>query len=74
MSKYPPILDANRSPNRRTVTPTEGGPGAAHDNAKQPEKSRPRRPEETRPPRRTGILAGVGARDFHRAGDPKLKG
>lgn len=53
-----------------------GGPGAAHENAKRPEKSRPPRPrpEETKSARHTGISGGGGERDSHHSHDPKLKG
>ena len=53
-----------------------GGPGASHENAKDPKKSRKHgpRPEETKSDRRSGISGGGGERDSHHTREPILKG
>lgn len=63
---------STKHPNTERV----GGPGAAHENRKRPEKSAPkgRRPEDAHSDRRTGISGGGGERDSHHTHDPRLKG
>jgi hypothetical protein len=53
-----------------------GGPGAAHENRRHPEKSRKRgeRPEDTKSAVHSKISGGGGERDSHHTRDPKLKG
>ena len=53
-----------------------GGPGAAHENRKHPEKSRERgpRPEDTKSHRHSGISGGGGERDSHHTHEPMQKG
>ncbi len=63
-------------PKKHPSTERIGGPGAAHENRKVPEKSRPRgsRPEDSHSDKRTGISGGGGERDSHHTRDPALKG
>lgn len=63
-------------PDKHSDTERIGGPGAAHENAREPEKSRARgtRPEDTKSDRNTGISGGGGERDSHHTRDPHLKG
>jgi hypothetical protein len=53
-----------------------GGPGAAHENRQQPEKSRQRggRPEDSKSAARSKVSGGGGERDSHHTREPKLKG
>ena len=61
-----------KNPNRERI----GGPGAAHENAQEPAKSRKRgtRPEDTKSGRHSGISGGGGERDSHHTREPHLKG
>lgn len=63
---------SNKNPNVERV----GGPGASHENRKNPEKSAPKapRPEDSHSEKRTGISGGGGERDSHHTHDPELKG
>jgi hypothetical protein len=63
-------------PKKHPDTERIGGPGASHENAKHPEKSRPQRPrpEDSHSDRRSGISGGGGERDSHHTRDPRLKG
>lgn len=63
---------SDKHPNSERV----GGPGAAHENRKEPQKSRPRgqRPEDSHSEKRTGVSGGGGERDSHHTHDPPLKG
>ena len=63
-------------PRKHPPTSRVGGPGAAHENAREPEKSRPRgkRPEDEGNPRRSDISGGGGERDSHHTREPRLKG
>ena len=63
---------SHKHPNTERI----GGPGASHENAKEPRKSRKPepRPEETKSDRHTGISGGGGERDSHHTHDPRLKG
>jgi hypothetical protein len=53
-----------------------GGPGAAHENRKHPEKTQPRgpRPEDTKKPNHARVSGGGGERDSHHTREPVLKG
>ena len=53
-----------------------GGPGAAHENRKHPEKSQPRgpRPVDTKKSNHSKVSGGGGERDSHHTRDPMLKG
>jgi hypothetical protein len=53
-----------------------GGPGAAHENRRNPEKSRERkrRPEDSKPARHSKVSGGGGERDSHHTREPMLKG
>jgi hypothetical protein len=52
-----------------------GGPGAAHENRKHPEKSRPRgdHPADTKSTRHSGVCGGGGEPDKHHSHDPHGK-
>ena len=67
---------AELMPTKHPKTERIGGPGAAHENAKRPDKvpQRRPRPEETKSTRHTGISGGGGERDSHHTHDPRLKG
>lgn len=53
-----------------------GGPGASHENAKHPEKSRDQRPHPTdlKSTRKSGVSGGGGEPDSHHTHDPRGKG
>jgi hypothetical protein len=53
-----------------------GGPGASHENAKAPQKSRPRRahPSAKKSSRNSGVSGGGGEPDSHHTHDPEMKG
>lgn len=63
---------SSKHPNSERI----GGPGASHENARHPEKSRPsgERPEASHSEKRTGISGGGGERDSHHTRDPRQKG
>ncbi len=63
-------------PAKHPHTDRVGGPGASHENAKEPQKSRRAgiRPEDTKSDRHTGISGGGGERDSHHTREPVLKG
>ena len=52
-----------------------GGPGAAHENRRYPEKTKPRneRPADTKSGRHSGVSGGGGEHDSHHTHDPHLK-
>jgi hypothetical protein len=52
-----------------------GGPGASHENHKDPERSQPRRPppEQTKSTKHSGVSGGGGEPDRHHSHDPKGK-
>jgi hypothetical protein len=53
-----------------------GGPGASHENRKEPEKSQPRNdsPADTKSWRHSGVSGGGGEHDSHHTHDPHQKG
>jgi hypothetical protein len=52
-----------------------GGPGASHENRRQPEKSKPRgnHPTAEKSTRHSGISGGGGEPDSHHSHDPRRK-
>jgi hypothetical protein len=52
-----------------------GGPGASHENRKDPEKSQPRgkHPVETQSTKHSGVSGGGGEPDVHHSHDPRGK-
>ena len=62
----------SKNPNAERI----GGPGASHENAKHPEKSRGRRshPAELKSTRNSGVSGGGGEPDSHHTHDPRSKG
>ncbi|HEX2215393.1 MAG TPA: hypothetical protein VHG27_01645 [Xanthobacteraceae bacterium] len=52
-----------------------GGPGAAHENRKHPEKSQSRGlpPQATKSTRHSGVSGGGGEPDAHHSQDPRGK-
>jgi hypothetical protein len=62
-------------PEKHPAAERVGGPGAAHENRKHPEKSRPRRPHptETKSTRHSGVSGGGGEPDKHHSRDPQGK-
>lgn len=52
-----------------------GGPGASHENRRDPDKTKPRgpHPAETKSPRHTGVSGGGGEPDSHHTHDPAGK-
>jgi hypothetical protein len=63
-------------PAKHPHTERIGGPGAAHENRQEPEKSQRRgeRPEDTKSTRNSGVSGGGGERDSHHTHDPRGKG
>ncbi len=63
------------SSKKNPATERIGGPGASHENRKQPEKSKPRGPHpvETQSTRLSGVSGGGGEPDAHHSHDPKGK-
>ncbi|MFZ5782718.1 MAG: hypothetical protein ACOY4R_21155 [Pseudomonadota bacterium] len=63
-------------PRKHPDTERIGGPGAAHENRQQPEKSRGAsvRPEETKRTSHSKVSGGGGEADSHHTHDPRLKG
>src|SRR5436853_6616134 len=61
-----------KHPNTRRL----GGPGASHENRKQPEKSQPGnlQPADTKSWRHSGISGGGGEHDSHHTHDSASKG
>jgi hypothetical protein len=53
-----------------------GGPGASHEDRRQPERSDPRgpHPAETKSSRHSGVSGGGGEPDSHHTHDPRRKG
>ena len=53
-----------------------GGPGASHENRREPEKSKPRgpAPETRKSTRHSGVSGGGGEPDSHHTHDPARKG
>lgn len=53
-----------------------GGPGASHENRKDPEKSKPRGPHpiDKKPERRSKVSGGGGEGDAHHTHEPFQKG
>ena len=53
-----------------------GGPGASHENHREPQKSRDPgpHPSEEQPASRSHVSGGGGERDSRHTHDPKLKG
>ena len=53
-----------------------GGPGASHENAREPEKSRDPgpHPSEEQPPHHSRVSGGGGETDRRHTHDPTLKG
>jgi hypothetical protein len=62
-------------PQKHPHTSRLGGPGAAHENRKDPEKTRPRGPHPTakKSTRHSGISGGGGEPDKHHSHDPQGK-
>jgi hypothetical protein len=62
-------------PGKHPETARVGGPGAAHENRKQPKKSRARGPHPTlkKSTRHSGISGGGGEPDKHHSHDPRGK-
>ena len=62
-------------PEKHPDTARVGGPGAAHENRKHPEKSRPRGPHPTakKSTRHSGVSGGGGEPDKHHSHDPQGK-
>ena len=52
-----------------------GGPGASHENRREPEKSRPRgkKPTDTKSWRHSGVSGGGGEHDSHHTHSPGAK-
>ena len=52
-----------------------GGPGASHENAKEPDKTQERgpHPTATKSTKHSGVSGGGGEPDSHHTRDPKLK-
>ena len=52
-----------------------GGPGASHENAQTPEKSKPRgrKPADTKRSFHSGVSGGGGEADRHHGHDPQGK-
>jgi hypothetical protein len=52
-----------------------GGPGASHENRKEPEKTKPRRPppEAVQSTHHSGVSGGGGEPDSHHTHDPQGK-
>ena len=63
-------------PQKHPNTERIGGPGASHENRKEPEKSQPRneKPADTKSWRHSGVSGGGGEHDSHHTHDPQLKG
>ena len=63
-------------PQKHPNTERIGGPGASHENRKEPEKSQPRneKPAETKSWRHSGVSGGGGEHDSHHTHDPHYKG
>jgi hypothetical protein len=59
-------------PKKHSNTERIGGPGASHENRKQPEKTRERgpHPTDTKTPRRSSVSGGGGERDHYHNRDP----
>jgi hypothetical protein len=62
-------------PKKHEAAQRIGGPGASHENRKEPEKSRPRGPEpqQTKDPRHSSVSGGGGERDSHHSKNPSGK-
>jgi hypothetical protein len=62
-------------PEKHPETTRVGGPGAAHENRKRPEKSRARGPHPTvkKSTRHSGISGGGGEPDKRHSHDPQGK-
>ena len=63
-------------PQKHPNTERIGGPGAAHENRKHPEKTQERGPppNENKPWRHSGVSGGGGEHDSHHAHDAAGKG
>jgi len=63
-------------PHKHPNTERIGGPGASHENRKEPEKSQPRnaKPADTKSWRHSGVSGGGGEHDSHHTHDPVSKG
>lgn len=62
-------------PEKHADTVRHGGPGAAHENRKDPSKSRGKPPPSPsdRKEGRSSISGGGGERDIHHTRDPRTK-
>jgi hypothetical protein len=62
-------------PKKHKATQRIGGPGAAHENRKHPEKSQARgaAPEATKSTQHSGVSGGGGEPDRHHSHDPHGK-
>jgi len=63
-------------PHKHEDTARIGGPGAAHENRKEPEKSKSPRgphPVEKKSTRHSGVSGGGGEPDAHHSHDPRGK-
>jgi hypothetical protein len=60
---------------KNPATARIGGPGASHENRREPEKSKPRgsHPAEEKSARHSGISGGGGEPDSHHSHDPRRK-
>ena len=60
---------------KNPATERIGGPGASHENRKEPEKSQPRgkHPVETQSTTRSGVSGGGGEPDEHHDRDPNIR-
>jgi hypothetical protein len=63
------------APEKHRDTQRIGGPGASHENRRQPEKSKPRGvpPEATKSTRHSGVSGGGGEPDRHHSRDERGK-
>ncbi|MGD9740283.1 MAG: hypothetical protein AB7O56_12160 [Bauldia sp.] len=63
-------------PSKHPNTQRIGGPGASHENAKHPEKSRDPgpHPSELKSTRNSGVSGGGGEPDSHHTRNPRMKG
>lgn len=64
------------SSKKNPATERIGGPGASHENRREPEKSQPRgrHPTETNSDRRSDVSGGGGEADAHHTRSPEGKG
>jgi hypothetical protein len=63
-------------PDKHPNTQRIGGPGAAHENRQEPDKSKPRGPHpvDKKSTHHSGVSGGGGEPDSHHTHDPYEKG